>query len=205
MTKILNSKFKISRRLGASLWGSAKDPVLKKNYPPGQHGSTIQRRKTDHGTQLQAKQMLKGYYGYITEKQFFRIFQEAHRMKGNTSELLIGLLESRLDAAIYRLNLAPTIFAARQIVNHKHVLVNGRCVNIPSYRLKPNDVITLREKSKNLNIVLEASQKMERAVPSYFTHDEKAMKGTFLRMPVLADVPYPCEMKPHLIIEFYSK
>lgn len=205
MTKILNSKFKISRRLGVSLWGSAKDPFLTKNYRPGQHGATAQRRVTDHGTQLQAKQKLKGYYGYITEKQFYRTFQDAHRMKGNTSELLVGLLESRLDAAIYRLNLAPTIFAARQLVSHKHVLVNGRYVNIPSYRLKPNDVISLNTKAKGLAIVLESVQKMERSIPSYFTFDDKELKGSFLRMPNLADVPYACEMEPHLIIEYYSK
>lgn len=205
MSKIINAKFKISRRLGVSLWGSAKDPFLTKNYPPGQHGANIQRRKTDHGVQLQAKQKLKGYYGYITEKQFFRTFQKAHKMRGNTSELLVGLLESRLDTVVYRLNLAPTIFAARQIVSHKHVLVNGKCVNIPSYRLKENDVISIKEKSKTLNIIIEANQKMERSVPSYLTVDEKEMKGSFLRMPNLADIPYACQMEPHLVVEFYSK
>lgn len=205
MSKIINAKFKISRRLGVSLWGSAKDPFLTKNYPPGQHGANIQRRKTDHGVQLQAKQKLKGYYGYITEKQFFRTFQKAHKMRGNTSELLVGLLESRLDTVVYRLNFAPTIFAARQIVSHKHVLVNGKCVNIPSYRLKENDVISIKEKSKTLNIIIEANQKMERSVPSYLTVDEKDMKGSFLRMPNLADIPYACQMEPHLVVEFYSK
>ncbi|MEI6187354.1 MAG: 30S ribosomal protein S4 [Alphaproteobacteria bacterium] len=205
MTKILKSKYKISRRLGVSLWGGAKDPFLSKNYPPGQHGASVQRRKTDHGTQLHAKQKLKGYYGYITEKQFFRTFQEAHRMRGNASENLIGLLEKRLDAVVYRLNLAPTIFAARQIVNHKHILVNGKTVNIPSYSVKDNDVIELKEKSRTMPIAMEATQKMERTIPSYLSFEPKDMKGTFLRIPNLADVPYPCIMEPHLIIEFYSK
>lgn len=205
MTKILSSKYKISRRLGVSLWGSAKDPFLTKNYPPGQHGATLQRRKTDHGTQLHAKQKLKGYYGYITEKQFYRIFQEAHRMRGNTAENLVGLLEKRLDTVVYRLNLAPTIFAARQLVSHKHVLVNGKSVNIPSYSVKDNDVIELKEKSRTLPVVMESTQKMERTVPSYLNFEPKEMKGSFLRMPGLADIPYACVMEPHLIIEFYSK
>lgn len=206
MTKIVSSKYKISRRLGVSLWGNNKDPFHKKNYPPGQHGATLsgQRRKTVHGTQLQEKQKLKGYYN-MTEKQFKKTYLAARKMKGNTSENLVGLLEKRLDAVVYRLNLAPTIFSARQLVNHKHVMVNGKKVNIPSYLVKEGDVITLTKKSKDMALCIEATQKMERSVPEYLTFDSKEMSGSFVRIPNLADIPYSTVMEPHLIVEFYSK
>ncbi|MEQ9115286.1 MAG: 30S ribosomal protein S4 [Rickettsiales bacterium] len=206
MTKIVSAKYKISRRLGTSLWGNAKDPFHKKNYPPGQHGVTLagQRRKTVHGTQLQAKQKLKGYYN-MTEKQFRKVYSEARRIKGNTSEILVGLLEKRLDAVVYRLNLAPTIFSARQLVNHKHVLINGKRVNIPSYLVKEGDVVELSKKAKDMVLCIESTQKMERSVPEYLTFDQKSMKGSFVRVPNLADIPYASVMEPHLIIEFYSK
>ena len=204
MTKIVSSKYKISRRLGVSLWGNAKDPQHKKNYPPGQHGLTGQRRKTVHGTQLQAKQKLKGYYN-MTEKQFRKTYDKARNMKGNTSENLVGLLERRLDAIIYRMNLAPTIFSARQVVSHKHVLVNGKVVNIPSYIVKEGDEVELTKKAKEMVICMEATQKMERAVPEYLSFDQKDMKGSFVRTPNLEDIPYASVMEPHLIVEFYSK
>lgn len=206
MTKIVSAKYKISRRLGASLWGNSKDPYHKKNYPPGQHGQALagQRRKTVHGTQLQAKQKLKGYYN-LTEKQFRKIYTEARRVKGNSGENLVGLLERRLDAVVYRFNLAPTIFAARQLVNHKHVMVNGKKVNIPSYMVKEGDVIELTKKAKEMVTCMEAVQKMERSVPAYLTFEPKDMKGSFSRAPNLAEVPYPIVMEPHLVVEFYSK
>lgn len=203
--KRANSKFKISRRLGVSLWGSAKDPFNSKNFPPGEHGPTGSKKPSDYGTQLRAKQQLKGYYGNIQEKQFRKIYQEAVRRKGDTGENLIGLLESRLDAVVYRSNLVPTVFAARQFVNHKHVMVNGRVVNIPSYRLKVGDVVQVRDRSRNLAIVLESVQRKERTDPDYLTIDYPNQKVIFARIPKLGDVPYPVQMEPHLVVEFYSR
>jgi small subunit ribosomal protein S4 len=206
VTKIVQSKYKISRRLGESLWGNAKDPFLKRNYGPGQHGSANAggKRKTVHGVQLQAKQKLKGYYN-MTEKQFRKFYAEAARKKGNAAENLVGLLERRLDAVVYRLNLAPTIFAARQLVSHKHVLVNGKTTNIPSFLVREGDEISLKPKSKEMVICVESVQKMERSIPSYLSFEEHEMKGKFIRTPVLADIPYPVVMEPHFTVEFYSK
>ncbi|WP_297492290.1 30S ribosomal protein S4 [Acidocella sp.] len=204
MTKRAESKFKINRRLGVNLWGRAKSPVNKREYGPGQHG---QRRKkpTDYGTQLMAKQKLKGYYGNISEKNFYKYYEEAVRRKGDTSENLIELLERRLDAVIYRLKFAITPFASRQLVSHGHVMVNGKRLNIPSYQVRDDDVIEIREKSKQLAVVLDAAQSSERDVPEYVEVDHRAMKGKFLRAPKLADVPFPVQMEPHLVVEFYSR
>jgi small subunit ribosomal protein S4 len=205
MTKIVRAKYKISRRLGVNLWGRAKDPFVTKNYPPGQHGPTLARKVSDYGKQLQAKQRLKGYYGRISERQFANIFKQAIRMKGDSGENLIGLLEQRLDTVVFRLNVAPTIFAARQLVSHKHLLVNGKSVNIPSYRLKAGDVVEVREKSKQMPLILESVQKTERNLPEYIEFDPKGLKATFVRLPKLADVPYPNLMEPNLVIEYYSR
>jgi small subunit ribosomal protein S4 len=204
VTKRAESKFKINRRLGVNLWGRAKSPVNKREYGPGQHG---QRRKkpTDYGTQLMAKQKLKGYYGNISEKNFYKYYEEAVRRKGDTSENLIELLERRLDAVIYRLKFAITPFASRQLVSHGHVMINGKRLNIPSYQVRDDDVIEIREKSKQLAVVLDAAQSSERDVPEYVEVDHRAMKGKFLRAPKLADVPYPVQMEPHLVVEFYSR
>ncbi|WP_298281061.1 30S ribosomal protein S4 [Acidocella sp.] len=204
MTKRVESKFKINRRLGVNLWGRSKSPVNKREYGPGQHG---QRRKkpSDFGVQLMAKQKLKGYYGNISEKSFRKYYEEAVRRKGDTSENLIELLERRLDAVIYRMKLALTPFAARQFVSHGHVLVNGKRLNIPSYQVKNDDVIEVREKSKQLAVVLDAAQSAERDVPEYVEIDHRAMKGRFVRAPKLSDVPYPVQMEPHLVVEFYSR
>ncbi|MBV8938930.1 MAG: 30S ribosomal protein S4 [Alphaproteobacteria bacterium] len=205
MTKRATAKYKISRRLGASLWGRDKDPFNKRSYAPGQHGAAKRRKTSDYGTQLREKQKLKGYYGNIGERQFRRIYQEAARRRGDTGEILIGLLESRLDMAVYRMGLVPTVFAARQFVSHGHVMVNGRKVNIPSYTLKEGDEIEVREKSKQLATVLEIVQNPERTVPDYVELDGKTLKGKFVRMPKLADVPYPVVMEPNFVIEFYSR
>jgi small subunit ribosomal protein S4 len=204
VTKIVKSKYKICRRLGASLWGSAKDPVQKRNYPPGQHGLLGQKRKTVHGIQLQAKQKLKGYYN-MTEKQFKNLYLKASNQKGNVTENLIALLERRLDAIVFRMNLAPTIFSARQLVSHKHILVNGKKVNIPSYSVKINDVIELTTKSQQMVLCIDSVQKMDRPVPSYLSFDSKKMQGSFVNIPLLSDVPYATVMEPHLVVEFYSK
>src|SRR5487761_2217511 len=204
MTKRAESKFKINRRLGVNLWGRAKSPINKREYGPGQHG---QRRKkaTDFGTQLMAKQKLKGYYGNIGEKQFRKYYDEAVRRKGDTSENLIELLERRLDAVIYRMKFAITPFASRQFVSHGHLLVNGKRVNIPSYMVQDGDVIEVKEKSKQLAMVLDASQSGERDIPEYLAVDHRAMKGRFARAPKLSDVPYPTQMEPNLVVEFYSR
>jgi len=204
MTKRTESKFKINRRLGVNLWGRAKSPVAKRDYGPGQHG---QRRKkpSDYGVQLMAKQKLKGYYGNISEKQFRKYYEEAVRRKGDTSENLIELLERRLDTVIYRMKFAITPFAARQFVSHGHLLVNGRRVNIASYLVSNDDVIEVREKSKQLAVVLDATQSGERDVPEYIEVDHRAMKGRYLRAPKLADVPFPVQMEPNLVVEYYSR
>lgn len=205
MSKRIEAKFKINRRLGANLWGRGKSPLARgKENPPGQHG---QRRKkpSDFGTQLMAKQKLKGYYGNIGEKQFSRLYDEAVRRRGDTSENLIGLLESRLDAVVYRLKFAPTPFASRQLVNHGHVRVNGKRVNIPSYQVREGDEVSIKTKSKDLALIVEAAQSPERDVPDYLEVDHKDMKGKFIRIPKLADVPYPVQMEPNLVVEFYSR
>jgi small subunit ribosomal protein S4 len=204
VTKIVKSKFKICRRLGTSLWGDAKDPVHKRNYPPGQHGQQGQKRKTVHGIQLQAKQKLKGYYN-ITEKQFKNLYLKARQQKGNVTENFVGLLERRLDAVVYRLNLAPSIFSARQLISHKHLLVNGKMLNIPSYLVNINDIVELKKSSQEIPICMESVQKLQRPVPSYLSFDQKKMQGSFVNVPELADIPYATIMEPHFVVEFYSK
>jgi small subunit ribosomal protein S4 len=204
MTKRVESKYKINRRLQVNLWGRPKSSINNREYPPGQHGQR-RRKASDFGTQLMAKQKLKGYYGNIGERQFRRIYEEATRRHGDTVENLIGLLERRLDAVIYRMKFVPTVFAARQFVSHGHVNVNGKRVNIPSYQVKEGDVIEVREKAKNFAVVLEAIESPERETPEYMEVDARAFKGTFVRTPKLADVPYPVQMEPHLVVEFYSR
>ena len=199
------AKHKIDRRLGVNLWGRPKSPVNAREYGPGQHGQRRKGKLSDFGLQLRAKQKLKGYYGDMTEKQFRRIYAEAERIKGDTGENLIGLLERRLDAVVYRAKFVPTIFAARQFVNHGHVLVNGRRVNIPSYRVKEGDVIEVRDRSKQMAAVLEAVQLAERDVPEYVDADHSKMTATFVRTPGLGDVPYPVIMEPNLVIEYYAQ
>lgn len=205
MSKRIEAKYKINRRLGLNLWGRSKSPLAKgRENPPGQHGAR-RKKPSDFGTQLAAKQTLKGYYGNISEKQFRKLYDEAVRRRGDTSENLIELLERRLDAVVYRLKFAPTPFAARQVVNHGHIRVNGKRVNIASYQIKDNDVISVKDKSKDMALILEAAQSGERDVPEYLSVDHKDMKGSFVRAPKLADVPYPVQMEPNLVIEFYSR
>ncbi len=205
MTKRTESKFKINRRLGVNLWGRAKSPINKHDYGPGQHGQRRKQKPTDFGIQLMAKQKLKGYYGNIGEKRFRKYYEEAVRRKGDTSENLVELLERRLDAVVYRLKFALTPFAARQFVNHGHVHVNGKRVNIPSFLVRDGDEIEVREKSKQLAVVLDSTQSTERDVPEYLDVDHRAMKGKFNRAPKLSDVPYPVQMEPNLVVEFYSR
>ena len=205
MSKRVKSKYKIDRRLGVNLWGRPKSPYNKREYGPGQHGQRRRRKPSDFGIQLKAKQKLKGYYGNITEKQFRRTYEEAVRRKGDTIENLIGLLERRLDAVVYRAKFVPTVFAARQFVNHGHVRVNGRRVTIPSYRVKEGDEIEVREKAREIPMVLEAMESPERDVPDYIEVDFNKMKGKFVRVPQYADVPYPVQMEPNLVIEYYSR
>jgi small subunit ribosomal protein S4 len=204
MSKRHSAKYKIDRRMGENLWGRPKSPVNQRSYGPGQHGQRRKSKVSDFGLQLRAKQKLKGYYGNITEKQFQRIYVEATRRKGNTSENLIALLESRLDAVVYRAKFAPTPFAARQIVNHGHVAVNGRRVNIASYRVKPGDVVEIRERSRNMALILEAHGSSERDTPDYLEIDSRHLSAKFVRAPELAEVPYPVRMEPNLVIEYYA-
>ena len=204
MTKRLSAKHKLDRRVGQNVWGRPKSPVNKRDYGPGMHGQRRKGKLSDFGLQLRAKQKLKGYYGNIGERQFEKIYGEARRLRGNTAEQLIGLLESRLDAVVYRAKFVPTVFAARQFVNHGHISVNGRRTNIPSYRCKPGDVIEVKEKSRNMALVLEALQSAERDIPDYIEVDPKKMMATYVRVPELAEVPYPSTMEPNLVVEFYS-
>jgi small subunit ribosomal protein S4 len=205
MTKRVAAKYKIDRRFGENLWGRPKSPVNKREYGPGQHGPTRRRKLSDFGVHLTAKQKLKGYYANINERQFRRIYAEAARRRGDTGENLVGLLERRLDAVVYRMKFVPTMFAARQFVNHGHVRVNGRKVNIPSYRVKEGDVIEVRVKSRELPMVMDAVSSAERDVPDYLEVDYNKMQGKFVRSPGLADVPYPVRMEPNLVVEFYSR
>jgi small subunit ribosomal protein S4 len=202
--KRLESKHKIDRRLGLNLWGRAKSPVNKRQTGPGMHGER-RGKLSDYGQQLVAKQKLKGYYGNIGEKQFRKYFAEADRLRGDTGQNLVGLLERRLDVVIYRAMFVPTVFAARQFVNHKHITVNGRVVNIPSYQVKEGDVVEVRESSRNVPMVMSMAQNAERDIPEYIDADRKALKATYLRTPKLEDVPYPVQMEPNLIVEFYSR
>ena len=204
MGKRLSAKFKIDRRLGCNLWGRAKSPINSRNYAPGQHGMN-RKKPTDYGIQLLAKQKLRGYYGNIQEKQFRRIYEKAMRMRGDTSENIIGLLERRLDAVVYRMKLAPSVFAARQLINHGHIKVNGKMLNIGSYSVAEGDEVELAADMKQNNIVLASVQSTERDVPAYIEMDNATFKGRFLNVPKLSDVPYPVVMEPNLVVEFYSR
>lgn len=204
MSKRQNAKYKIDRRVGENIWGRPKSPFNRREYKPGMHGQRRAGKMSDFGQQLMAKQKLKGYYGNISEKQFQRIYDEAAKRKGNTAELMIGILESRLDAVVYRAKFVPTVFAARQFVNHGHVKVNGVRTNIPSYRLKPGDVVEVRERSKNMALVLEALQLPERDIPDYVDVDPKKMTATLVRVPEFSDVPYAATMEPNLVVEYYA-
>ncbi len=204
MSKRLESKFKIERRLGANLSGKAKSSFNKRNYGPGQHGAD-RKKSTDYGTQLHAKQKFKGVYGNISEKQLRKYYAEAVRRKGDSSENLVGILETRLDSVVYRLKFVNSVYAARQFVNHGHVTVNGKRVNIPSYLVKAGDVIAVYGKAKEMAFVAEALAATDRNVPDYMTLDEKEMKGTFVRVPTFTEIPYAAQMEPNLVIEFYSR
>src|SRR3954462_5329673 len=205
MTKRVQAKYKIDRRTGENIWGRPRSPFNKREYGPGQHGQRRKGKATDFGTQLKAKQKLKGYYGNISERQFHKYYVEAIRMKGDSSANLIGLLERRLDAVIYRAKFVPTVFAARQFVNHGHISVNGRRVNIASFRVKVGDLIEIKEASRDLALVIEAKALAERDVPDYIDVDHNKMTAKMARIPAPAEVPYPVMMEPHLIVEFYSR
>ena len=205
MTKRTSAKHKIDRRMGENIWGRPKSPVNKREYGPGQHGQRRKNKLSDFGTQLRAKQKLKGYYGDLTEKQFRKIYSDAEKTRGDTGEALVGLLERRLDAVVYRAKLVPTVFAARQFVNHGHVNVNGSRVNIASYRVKEGDLIEVRQKSKQMAAILEATQLAERDVPDYIEADHAKLVVKFIRTPTLGDVPYPVKMEPNLVVEYYAK
>ncbi|WGF88148.1 30S ribosomal protein S4 [Marinivivus vitaminiproducens] len=204
MTKRVQAKSKICRSLGVNLWGRAKNPLARRDYRPGEHGQK-RRKLSDYGMQLMAKQKLRGYYGDISEKQFRHAYEEASRLKGDTAENLIGLLERRLDMVVFRMNIVPTIFAARQFVNHGHIQVNGRRVTVASYQVREGDTITVRQSSRQLALVLESLQSPERDMPDYLSFDQREMSGSFVRVPKVADVPYPVQMEPNLVIEYYSR
>ena len=205
MTKRIQAKYKIDRRIGDNLWGRPKSPQNKREYGPGQHGQRRKTKTSDYGVQLKAKQTLKGYYGNITERQFRKIYAEAQRRRGDTGENMIGLLERRLDAVVYRAKFAPTPFAARQIVSHGHVKLNGKRLTVSSAQVKAGDTIELSAKAKTMALVIGAGQATDRDVPDYIEADHAKGTAKFVRMPKLSDVPYPIQMNPNLIIEFYSR
>ena len=205
MTKRAEAKYKIDRRMGENIWGRPKSPVNRREYGPGQHGQRRKGKATDFGTQLKAKQKVKGYYGNISERQFHKYYEEALRLKGDSSAYLIGLLERRLDALVYRAKFVATVFAARQFVNHGHVKVNGKRVNIASYQVRVGDLVEIKEASKQLAFVLEAHGLAERDVPDYIEVDHTKGTAKLTRVPGLSEVPYPTHMEPNLVIEFYSR
>src|SRR5262245_13866143 len=205
MTKRHQAKYKIDRRMGQNVWGRPKSPVNRREYGPGQHGQRRKGKLSDYGVQLRAKQKLRGYYGNISERQFRGIYAEAIRMKGDSGAHMIGLLERRLDAVIYRAKFVPTVFSAPQFISHGHVTVNAKRVTIPSYRVKVGDAVELKEKSKQLAIVLEATGLAERDVPDYIEVNHSKMTAKLTRIPAITEVPYPVQMEPHLVVEFYSR
>ncbi len=205
MTKRINAKHKVDRRLKVNLWGRPKSPFNTRNYPPGQHGQNKRGKPTDYGIQLNAKQKLKSYYGNINERQFRNVYRKALKKKGDTTENLVGLLETRLDTVIYRAKFAPTVFSARQLINHGHFRVNKKKVNISSYTVKENDLIEVKDKSKSLTIIEGCLSSKERDVPEYIQHDTKNKTAKLVRIPKFADIPYPTLMEPKLVIEYYSR
>jgi len=205
MTKRLASKHKVDRRLKVNLWGRPKSPFNSRNYPPGQHGKAKKGKLSDYGTQLEAKQKMKFYYGNINERQFRNVYRKAIQKKGNTSENLVGFLERRLDTVAYRAKFATTVFSARQLINHGHIKVNGKKVNIPSYLVKAEDTIEIKDKSKDIVAIVGALVSKEREVPDYIQMDEKNKKATLIRIPKFSEVPYPVIMEPNLVIEYYSR
>ena len=205
MTKRLASKHKVDRRLKVNLWGRPKSPFNSRNYPPGQHGKNKKGKLSDYGNQLEAKQRLKFYYGNINERQFRNVFRKALQKRGNTTENFIGLLERRLDTVIYRAKFATTVFSARQIINHGHIKVNGKKVNIPSYLVSDKDIIELKDKSKELTVIAVALVSKEREIPDYIQMDEKNKKAKLIRVPKFSEVPYPTIMEPNLVVEYYSR
>ncbi len=205
MTKRLASKHKVDRRLKVNLWGRPKSPFNSRNYPPGQHGKAKKGKASDYGTQLEAKQKMKFYYGNMNERQFRNTYRKAMQKKGNTTENLVGLLERRLDTVIYRAKFAVTVFAARQLINHGHIKVNGKKVNIPSYLTKTEDTIEIKDKSKEIATITGSLVSKERDVPEYIQMDEKSRKAKLIRVPKFSEVPYPTIMEPNLVIEYYSR
>jgi small subunit ribosomal protein S4 len=205
MSKRLSAKHKLDRRMGENIWGRPKSPVNRREYGPGQHGQRRKGKLSDFGVQLRAKQKLRGYYANITERQFYNIYKEAARRRGDTGAILIGLLERRLDAVVYRAKFVPTVFSARQLISHGHVKVNGKRVTVPSYRLNVGDVVELKDRAKDLALVIEASQSTERDVPDYVEVDESKKTAKLTRIPALTEVPYPVQMEPHLVVEYYSR
>jgi len=205
MTKRLTSKHKVDRRLKVNLWGRPKSPFNSRNYPPGQHGKAKKGKLSDYGTQLEAKQKMKFYYGNMNERQFRNVYRKAIQKKGNTTENLVGFLERRLDTVAYRAKFATTVFSARQLINHGHIKVNGKKVNIPSYLVKAEDTIEIKDKSKDIVTIVGALVSKEREVPDYIQMDEKNKKATLIRIPKFSEVPYPVIMEPNLVIEYYSR
>ena len=204
MKSIVKAKKKTNRSLRANLWGDPKSPYLKREYGPGQHGAR-KKKLTDYGTQLQAKQRLKTYYGNVSEKQFAKYYAEAIRRRGDAAENLVGILESRLDNLVFKSKFVPTIFASRQFINHGHILVNGKRVNIPSYMVKVGDVISVKESAKQMAMVVASVESNQHDVPAYLEVDDKKLEAKYTFVPKFEDIPYAAVMEPNMVIEFYSR
>lgn len=201
MARYTGPKSKIARKFGEPIFGP--DKVLsKKNYPPGQHGNGRKKKSSEYGIQLREKQKAKYTYG-VLEKQFRNMFDKALSSRGITGEVLLQMLESRLDNVVFRLGIAPTRAAARQLVSHRHIVVDGSVVNIPSYSLKPGQLVGVREKSKSLEVVGEALSGFNHSKYPWIEWDAATMTGKFLHLPERADIPE--NIKEQLIVELYSK
>ena len=206
MAKINTPRGKLVRKFGENIFGNPKyDRLLnRKPYGPGQHAQTRRGKISNYGTQLQEKQKIKFMYGLL-EKQFRITFKKAEKLKGETGTNMLQLLESRLDTVIYRAKFAPTVFAARQMINHGHIKVNKKRVNISSYVVKSSDLIEIRDKSKKLTVIDGSLQSKERDVPEYIQLDNKNKTAKLVRIPKFSEVPYPVIMEPNLVIEYYSR
>ncbi|PZN11550.1 MAG: 30S ribosomal protein S4 [Bacillota bacterium] len=201
MARYTGPKHAMCRRVGRPLCGSPKCPALKRPYPPGQHGPGRRQKLSEYGRRLLEKQKLRFMYG-VLERQFRRYFERAQRARGNTGERLLQLLETRLDNLVYRLGFAPTIWAARQLVVHGHIQVNGRKVDRPSYQVRPGDVIAVREKSRRIPMIQESLESAQR-VPDYLSVEPEKFQGTLLRVPARDEIPV--DVEESLIVEFYSR
>lgn len=196
-------KNRVARRFGVNIFGRARNPLLHKQNPPGVHGAR-RRKKSDFGVALEEKQKLKAIYGMLTEKQLVSYYKRAVALPGNTAQHLVQMLECRLDTVVYRLKLAPTIFAAHQLISHGHILVDGKKVDRRSFQVQPGMVISVKEKTRNNAIVADSVQSGMRAVPEYMNLSASSFSGQLLAMPMMEQMPWPLELNLPGICDFLA-